>query len=103
MSLVPELVEESEVLVINVDLAEEEVVVLALALDGAVVFIMVKMSLCARTFICVSRYRARMYVFDTEEFMPTVGSSCTGQPAGFTVTVSGTACSARKFQCFMNG
>lgn len=53
MVLVPELVEEAEVLVIKVEVTEEEVVMLAL--DSAIVFLMVKMSLCARTFVCVSR------------------------------------------------
>lgn len=87
--LVAELVVEAELMV------EEEALLVLLGLNGAVVLLMMKTSLCARIAISVSKYRAKMYVFETEEFRPLVVSRFTGQPAGLTFTVSGTACSAK--------
>lgn len=68
-------------------------------LDETVVFLMVITELGERMFFSVSRYSAKMYVFEKEELITVDGSSSRCQPVGSTVTVSGTACSVTIFQC----
>lgn len=76
----------------------EKAVAVPLARLDIVVLLMVKGLLVARISISDSRYRAKMYKFETEEFRPLVLSSSTVQPAGLTLTVSGTAFTAKECQ-----
>jgi hypothetical protein len=98
--LVAELVVEAKPLVKAELVVEEEPLLVLLGLNGAVVLLMIKTSLCARIAISVSKYRAKMYVFERVEFMPLDASRSTDQPAGLTFTVSGTACSANNLSFY---